>query len=352
MADRLPSEEHALAIGERRPTTLITVGNLPAKTQFTFANSIRGAWLHFKARRSIERVVILDTEDSIASSDERNHVIRSILGQECAIESIPCLRDFASKAFQTLASELLRPDFDAPIVDVTNGRRHETFSLIVATSLARISDVVMTVVRDGCHATPFDQLVDADYSVAPIGPFAHHRLLESAAQFELIYYTDRMKTIADGLARLDGGALSGVAQRARGHLDHAIIRYFSGQTGDHETALTRMALLLEELAKTLAEEFCGPVNGRLDFASAVGKLQGHGNAVKTAHGDAAYYHWSLLVELLGYARLIRNAVQHPHDPLFTGTDVQFMIFLAFRAIEHVLQAAPFLVPEPANVPGN
>ena len=45
--------------------SLVIVGNLPDKTNFTFANSIRGAKLKFSESCEIRRVVILDTKDSL-----------------------------------------------------------------------------------------------------------------------------------------------------------------------------------------------------------------------------------------------------------------------------------------------
>ena len=105
---------------QQKSASLIVVGNLPDKTNFTFANSLKGAKLKYHDDAQIIRVIILDTEESIEASDERSKVIRDIIGKKCSIVSVPCLDDFRVHAFNTLADEIRKKDVESIIVDITN----------------------------------------------------------------------------------------------------------------------------------------------------------------------------------------------------------------------------------------
>ncbi len=134
-------------------------------TNFTFANSIRGAKIKFGNECNIKRVVILDTEESIEASDERSKVIRAILGSSCLIVSLPCIDDFRVWAFQTLADELRHKDVEILIVDITNGQRNQTFDLIIATSICRVDNVIITSIPREYHIKPYWEIEENKYSV-------------------------------------------------------------------------------------------------------------------------------------------------------------------------------------------
>ncbi len=334
-------------MSELKAASLITVGNLPDKTRFTFANSIRGVKIFFGGAYEIKRFVILETEESMQCTDERSQVIRSILGPQCTIVSTPCLDDFRVRAFQTVAEELQRKDIQELVVDISNGRRTQTFDLIVATSICRIDNVVMTSVPRECFNKPYDELDDSQYSLTKIKPFSQDRSLEAAAQFELIYYTDRIRELIKIVRDLPSNAVSGYADTIESRLTNAIMNYFSDEPENFVNGLRTLTELQEGIANRLQRELTG---GRSDsrFAEAVqiikSKLSEPARtyAAEEDQVDEDRLAGVMLADLLDFCREFRNYVAHPYQRRIGRAEVQLMIFSTFTILEQIAAVVSWL----------
>ncbi len=332
--------------------SLVLVGNLPDKTYFTFANSVRGAKIKYGDRCEINRVTVLETEGSMATPDERtpderSRVIHSILGQKCSITYTPCIDDFRMRAFQTIAEELRRKDVSLVIVDITNGQRTQTFDLIVATSICRIENVIITSVSRDAQAVPYSDLDDSAYTVTAIRPFSQERSLEAAAQFELIYYADRIRESVERLRGLPGTELGGFADRVESTLANVVINYFSDDPENLDNALKRLSELHEGVAKRLVREVSG-LSGDRDFSKIVERIREDISqpARKAAevddHVDEDLLAVAMLDDLLDYLRKFRNYMAHPYRRKIGVSRARLMIFATFTLLEEFAAAISWL----------
>lgn len=320
-----------------KPSSLIIVGNLPDKTRLTFANSIKGARLEFGDSCEIKRVTILETEQSMHSADDRNLVIRDVLGPFCTIICIPCLDDFRVRAFQAIADELQRKDVEEIIVDITNGQRNQTFDLIIATSICRIENVILTSVPRDCLATPYNELDPGKYTVTRIRPFSQDPSLEAAAHFELIYYADRIRESVQKVRDSEGGYVSDLAGAIELSLGNAIVNYFSDNPGNLDNALKQLSELHETIAIRLGKQIS---EGKTvdNFASAIDIVKKLSSKARVSTADKApddqdLLAAAMLAELLNFCREYRNYVAHPYHRRISKPVARLMIFATFTILE-------------------
>lgn len=334
------------------PTSLILVGNLPEKTQLTFANSIKGASLQFGNTHEIRRVVVLETEASMQCTDERNQVIRSLLGPLTTIISVPCIDDFRMRAFQTIADELRRRDIVELIVDITNGRRNQTFDLIIATSICRIENVIMTTVPRECYSTPYDELDQDKYSVTTIRPFSQDPSLEAAAQFELIYYTDRIHRIIEEIKTSGSESMSGYVDTIEKNLTNAVMNYFSEDSENLVNALKRLAELHEGIVRRLGQQISGNTKGEANLWNIIESIRkelsepARVSAAQEDEVDQDRLAAVMLSELFDFCRKYRNYVSHPYHRRVSRTEVRLMIFVTFAVLEQASAVTAWLERNP------
>lgn len=323
-----------------KEASLMTVGNLPEMTNFTFANSIRGAKIKFGNKCNIKRVVILDTEESIEASDERSKVIRSVLGSSCLIMSVPCIDDFRLRAFQTLAEELRRKDVEVLIVDITNGRRNQTFDLIIATSICRVDNVIITSIPRQYHTKPYWEIEENEYTVSTIRPFSKDRSLEVAAQFELIYYADRIHECVNGIREKQDSAVSGYSDTIERGLTNAVINYFSDEVDNLDNALKRLSELHEGIAKRFRCDISGSQDGQrfVDFVNHIRDELSQPARISAAEDDRVDQDLLaavMLAELFDFCRKFRNYVSHPYHRRIGASEVRLMLFITFTILEEI-----------------
>lgn len=320
--------------------SLIVVGNLPDKTNFTFANSLKGAKSKYRNEAQIIRVVILDTEESIEASDERSKVIRDIIGIKCSIVSVPCLEDFRVHAFNTLADEIRKKDIEFIIVDITNGKRNQTFDLIVATSICRIDRVIYTAVPREYFNIPYDKIDDSLYEVQTIKPFSKDPSLESAAHFELIYYTDKIKESIDFIRGHKGTSIAKYSNIVESGVTNAVINYFSGDKDNFENALKRLVEIHEGLASRFEQDLLGK-RGSSNFADSIKNIRtiisepARKSSSEFESVDRELLAAVMLDELFEFCRKFRNYLSHPNRREIEKCDVQFMLFTTFTLLEKI-----------------
>jgi hypothetical protein len=340
---------------EPEAASLIVVGNLPNKTRFTFANAIRGAKIRFGGAYDIRRVVVLETPEAVPATDERNLVIRSILESSCTIVSVPCPdpESFRVCAFKVIADELKRRETKNLVVDITNGRREQTFDLIIATSICRIRNVIITSVPQDCLATPYDQLSDQQYTITAVKPFSEDGHLESAAHFELIYYADRVKECVDVIRRCESPLIAGVADKIESDLTNSVLNYFSDEPSNLDNSLKRLCEVQELLADRLASA-TGSVKPGRHFADHVDTIRERlsrpaRDAARTQDTvDSGLLAAAMLAELLDFCRVFRNYMDHPNVRRIERQDARLMIFTTFTVAEKAAAAASWCSHRPAS----
>jgi hypothetical protein len=257
------------------------------------------------------------------------------------------LDNFRVCAFQTIADELRRKETNCLIVDITNGLRNHTFDLIVATSICRISNVVITSVPRNYQTISYDELDDSKYTIATITPFSQDHALEAAAQFELIYYTDRINELTTDLREKKGAFIPGYADMVERSLTNAIMNYFSDDPDNLVNALKRLSEIHEGIAKKLNREisnaqnksgFCEVVeNIRKELSEPARKSADMENVVDEDRMAAV-----ILADLFDFCRKLRNYVAHPYHRRIGRSEVRLMMFATFTILEQTAAVMAWL----------
>ena len=113
---------------------------------------------------------------------------------------------------------------------------------------------------------------ESQYLITTIKPFSQDRSLESAAQFELIYYADRIRECVESIRETKGSVISGYANVIEKVLTNAVMNYFSEDTENFDNALKRLSELHEGIARRLDREVSGENSGDR-FADFVNRIQ-------------------------------------------------------------------------------
>jgi hypothetical protein len=216
----------------------------------------------------------------------------------------------------------------------------------------------MTSVPRECFSVSYDELDESQYTVTTIRPFLQDRTLEAAAQFELIYYTDRIRESVSIARESQSDFISGYADKIEESLTNAVMNYFSDDPGNLDNALKRLAELHEAMATRLGREVSGG-RGRSSFGDVVESIKrelaeparisaGEENVV-----DADRLAAVMLGELFDFCRKYRNYVAHPYHRRIGRSEVRLMIFATFTMLEQIAAVVSWLgKARGAHVHGN
>ncbi len=320
---------------------LILFGNLNEKLEFTFANSIKGAFLRFHDNKIIDKVVILDTEETLENVGDRDSVIRIILGNSVRIESVPCEKNVRTQAFSVLAELIRNYGKDNIVVDVTNGMRKQTFDMIVASAISKIENVVFTSVPRESFSKKYFDLDDHDFLTEKIEPFTRDHKLEEAAQFELVYYSEIIDDLVCRIEKSDSEGLSKVSGFVESSLKNAVLNYFSHIKGNHENSLKRLGELHEAIAKVFdvdignskdGKKFYDHINSIKDNVSVPAKKK----SGELDSSNSLLVQGVMLDEILTMCRHYRNYLSHPNHRKIERHEVRLVLSATFSILEKVL----------------
>jgi len=176
--------------------------------------------------------------------------------------------------------------------------------------------------------------------VTTIRPFSKDPSLEAAAQFELIYYTDRIHESVSLVRGSQNNSISGYADKIERSLANVIINYFSDEPDNLDNALKRLFELHEGIAKRLARAVSDQ-SGKsryVDFVELIRKELSEPARIAAAEEDevdqdrlAAV----MLGELFDFCRKFRNYVTHPYHRRIGRSEVRLMIFATFSMLEQI-----------------
>ena len=188
---------------------------------------------------------------------------------------------------------------------------------------------------------------ESQYLITTIKPFSQDRSLESAAQFELIYYADRIRECVESIRETKGSVISGYANVIEKVLTNAVMNYFSEDTENFDNALKRLSELHEGIARRLDREVSGENSGDR-FADFVNRIQralaqpARISASKDDIVDEDRLAAVILGEPLDFCSKLRSYFAHPYHRRIEMSDVRFMIFATFTLLEKTASVVSWL----------
>lgn len=237
------------------PKVLVTAGNVFDPTFDGVCYAVK------EVLGGVEAIHIFDTARSAdqAEKNQRSSKIRSILGSVDITTSLVTDDDLQSVIPDRISRIIRNFGLDDIIVDLSNGQKITASILYAVSTISRISYIYALEFRTNITKDTkiWDLTYKADWDYIRIHPLKEILNITQSSYVELIYYRDRIDSIASAIQSRNHAFSVDVRDR----LEHSLIDYFTVSTSDAgsperlERCVNGLGKICEDIA-IIWHEYC------------------------------------------------------------------------------------------------
>lgn len=208
------------------PKILVTAGNVFDPTFDGVCYAVKTVF------GEIEAIHIFDTQESAdnAEANQRNARIRASLGDIDVTTSLVNHKNLQTLVPDRISRAIRSYGIDQIIVDLSNGQKITASVLYAVSTISRIEHIYTLefLTRITKETKISDLTYKKDWDYVPILPLKEILNITQSSYVELVYYRDRIATIASNIEKKNSSFASDVRDR----LEHSLIDYFTLSTSD------------------------------------------------------------------------------------------------------------------------